>query len=135
MEQRWISGGKGDRPRSLWSAIAVTPREVTALFPTIRRASPSLRLYSSRSFQWRSSACFASVKDKHLLRLGVPEELLPVVRSMKTDADLERAESAFPQEAYEALFLLASGYTVDQVFAETQKTPEPLVEINRSDFN
>ena len=39
-------------------------------------------------------ALFASVKDKHLLQLGVPEELLPVVRSMNTDADMERAESA-----------------------------------------
>ena len=82
-----------------------------------------------------SGTLFTSVKNKHLLRLGVPEELLPVVRSMNSDADLEGAESAFPQEAYEALFLLASGYTVDQVFMEMQKTPEPQPEIDRNDFN
>jgi len=39
-----------------------------------------------------SGTLFASVKNKHLLRLGVPEELLLAVRSMNSDADLERAE-------------------------------------------
>lgn len=79
-------------------------------------------------------ALFASVKDKHLLRLGVPDDLLPVVRSMNSDVDLERAESAFPQEAYEALFLLASGYSVDQVFTEMQKPQDPQPEIDKTDF-
>jgi hypothetical protein len=56
----------------------------------------------------RLGALYASVKDKYLLQFGVPEDLLPVVRSMNTDADMERAESAIPQEAYEVLFLPAS---------------------------
>ena len=51
---------------------------------------------------------------------------MPVARAMQTDTDLERAESSFPQEAYEALFLLASGYTIDQVFAEVEKAKEPI---------
>ena len=80
-------------------------------------------------------ALFASVKDKHLLQLGVPEELLPVVRSMNTDADMERAESAIPQEAYEALFLLASGYTVEQVFAEMQKPQVEAPAVDTSDYD
>ena len=80
-------------------------------------------------------ALFASVKDKHLLQLGVPEELLPVVRSMNTDVDMERAESAIPQEAYEALFLLASGYSVEQVFAEMQKPQEETKPVDTSDYD
>jgi len=80
-------------------------------------------------------ALFASVKDKHLLQLGVPEELLPVVRSMNTDADMERAESAIPQEAYEALFLLASGYTVEQVFTEMQKPQVEAPAVDTSDYD
>lgn len=35
---------------------------------------------------------FDAIKDKHLLRLGVPEALLPLVRGMRSDADLEKAE-------------------------------------------
>jgi superfamily I DNA/RNA helicase/Txe/YoeB family toxin of Txe-Axe toxin-antitoxin module len=82
----------------------------------------------------RLGALFASVKNKHLLQLGVPEELLPVVRSMDIDADLERAESAIPQEAYEALFLLASGYNLDQVFGEMQKPQEEPPAVDTTDY-
>jgi hypothetical protein len=65
---------------------------------------------------------FAQVKDKHLLGMGVPEELIAIVPSIDTNTDLEAAEAQFPQEAYEALFLLASGYTVDDVFRELERS-------------
>jgi superfamily I DNA/RNA helicase len=77
---------------------------------------------------------FRKVKDKHLIRLGVPEELLPVVRAIETDSDLERSEASFPQEAYESLFLLASGYGVDQVFAEMEKPEEAPLVVDTTDF-
>ena len=80
------------------------------------------------------SGLFRHVKDKHLLRLGVPESLLPLVRSFDTDGDLERAESELPQEAYEALFLLASGYSVDEVFREFDKPEEAPVPVDVGDF-
>ena len=54
-------------------------------------------------------ALFDDVKDKHLLRLGVPEALLPLVRGLRSDTDLEKAEKQIPQEAYEALFLPGVG--------------------------
>jgi len=71
-----------------------------------------------------AGALLARVKDKHLLRLGVPEALLPLVRSFESEDDLERHEDDLPQEAYEALFLIAAGYTVEQVFHEMDKSPE-----------
>jgi mRNA-degrading endonuclease RelE of RelBE toxin-antitoxin system len=55
---------------------------------------------------------FGKVRDKHLLRLGVPGELLPLVKSLESDADLEKVESQLPQEAAEALFMLASGFSL-----------------------
>jgi len=76
---------------------------------------------------------FARAKDKHLLRLGVPEELIPLVRSVRTDAELESIESRLPQEAYEALYMLASGYGLDDVFREMEKPEEP-VPVNQEDF-
>src|ERR1035437_10619471 len=48
---------------------------------------------------------FANVKDKHLLRIGVPEQLIPLVRGINTDGELEAGESKLPQEAYEALYI------------------------------
>jgi superfamily I DNA/RNA helicase len=80
------------------------------------------------------SALFRGVKDKHLLRMGVPQSLLPLVRSFETDGDLERAESELPQEAYEALFLLASGYPVDDVFREIEKPQEAPTPVDTADF-
>jgi hypothetical protein len=79
----------------------------------------------TKPVQAARSGPFAEIKDKHLIQLGVPQDLLPTVRGIESDGDLERAESSLPQEAYEALFLLASGYTVDQVFLEMQKPEQP----------
>jgi len=79
-------------------------------------------------------ALFSQVKDKHLLRLGVPEELLPLVRSMDLDVDLELAEASLPAEAYEALYLLAAGSSVDQVLREMQKPEEVPVPVDTTDF-
>ena len=80
----------------------------------------------------RPAGIFKDIKDKHLLRLGVPEELLPLVREIGTDADLERAEGQLPQEAYEALFMLASGYSLDEAFDEVGKKDEE-IEVDPAD--
>jgi hypothetical protein len=58
------------------------------------------------------------------VQLGVPEELLPAVRAMHTDADLEGTEALFPQGAYEALLMLASAD--DQVTERHLETGERL---------
>src|ERR1022692_762729 len=42
---------------------------------------------------------FAQIKDKHLLRLGVPEELIGVVRGINSDVELEAAEISLPYRA------------------------------------
>jgi superfamily I DNA/RNA helicase len=76
---------------------------------------------------------FSQIKDKQLLRLGVPEDLISVVRGINSDADLEAAESQLPLEAYEALFMLASGFSLDDVFREMEK-PEEEVPIDQKDF-
>lgn len=77
---------------------------------------------------------FASVKDKYLLRLGVPNDLIPLVRQIESDFDLEQAETQLPAEAYEALFLLASGYSIEEVFREVEKPEEDAPTIDTTDF-
>ena len=81
----------------------------------------------------QAAGLFDDVKDKHLLRLGVPEALLPLVRGLRSDTDLEKAEKQIPQEAYEALFLLASGFSLEEVFQEMEKRDEE-VPVNTGDF-
>lgn len=76
---------------------------------------------------------FGSIRDRELLSLGIPSALLPLVRTMKTEQDLDRAEARFPDEASEALYLLAMGYSVEETYAELNKH-EPREEVNTQDF-
>jgi superfamily I DNA/RNA helicase/mRNA-degrading endonuclease RelE of RelBE toxin-antitoxin system len=76
---------------------------------------------------------FDEFKDKHLFKLGLPEELLPEVRKIQSEEELEKKSSDFPQEVYEALYMLAAGYELNQVFLEMDKS-EDQPEANTEDF-
>jgi Txe/YoeB family toxin of Txe-Axe toxin-antitoxin module len=60
-------------------------------------------------------ALFDSLSNKDLLSLGVPEDLLPKVRSLRGELDLDRIQGILPVEAYEGLFLYAAGDTLTQI--------------------
>ncbi len=78
-------------------------------------------------------ALFDDVQNKYLLRLGVPEQQLPLVRQLKSEDDLDRIAEKLPQEAYEALFFLAAGYSLEEVFREIE-VPEEKQDINIHDY-
>ena len=63
---------------------------------------------------------FDEVRDRQLFQLGVPEEALELVRSMKIEADLEAAKvnERLPEDAYEGLFLLMAGATFEEAYNE-----------------
>lgn len=65
----------------------------------------------------QTPALFSKVKDKDLLRLGVPEALLPVVHSLSYESELDKALPYFPEEASEALMGLAAGFSVEEMYA------------------
>jgi len=69
---------------------------------------------------------FAALKDREIRRLGVPDEMLPQVRAVNTEAALDDLQSRLPDEAYEALFMYAAGYSLDQVLAEMAAQQEPI---------
>ena len=58
---------------------------------------------------------FAEHRDRELVQLGVPEALMPLVRSIRSEEQLDDLQPYLPEEAYEALFLLAAGYTRREV--------------------
>ncbi|MFC1836131.1 UvrD-helicase domain-containing protein [Thermodesulfobacteriota bacterium] len=76
---------------------------------------------------------FASISDRSLLRLGVPDGLVKMVKSLKTMEDLDKTAKALPEEAYEALFFLAEGYTLEEVLGEFGRS-EPAKEVDKEDF-
>ncbi|MEE4355627.1 MAG: UvrD-helicase domain-containing protein [Desulfococcaceae bacterium] len=67
---------------------------------------------------------FASVHKRHLLKLGVPEELIPLVRKISNEDQLDQFLTQLPTEANEALTALAAGYSLDEVFMEFDIIPE-----------
>jgi hypothetical protein len=77
---------------------------------------------------------FASIHDRHLLKLGVPEELIPLVRNIFSDEQLDQVVSQLPTEANEALTALAAGYTLDEVFREFDKPGDKDEQIDADDY-
>jgi len=75
---------------------------------------------------------FSDVRDRFLIRLGVPEILIPLVRSIKTEVDLDNRSHKFPQEASEALYALAAGYTLDEITQEMERLED--VHVDTNDF-
>ncbi|KPA14143.1 DNA helicase, partial [Candidatus Magnetomorum sp. HK-1] len=65
---------------------------------------------------------FASIHNRHLLKLGVPEELIPIVRKVYNEDQLDQVVMQLPMEANEALTALAAGYSLDEVFMEFGKS-------------
>ncbi len=61
------------------------------------------------------AALFDGVRDRELRRLGVPEEQLPQVRVLQTMADLEEMRLRLPTEAFEALYWLGDGESLEEV--------------------
>ncbi|MFZ5786335.1 MAG: UvrD-helicase domain-containing protein [Acidobacteriota bacterium] len=69
---------------------------------------------------------FEAVSDESLLGVGLPPLLLPSVRALETDGQLDALKPYLPAEAYEALFLLVCGATVEEALSEvTRPTKAP----------
>jgi hypothetical protein len=61
---------------------------------------------------------FAEVSDKDLVHLGVDAQLLPLVRALSEEAQLEALATLLPAIQYDALVALAAGMTVEQAWTE-----------------
>jgi hypothetical protein len=71
---------------------------------------------------------FASLGDRELLSLGVPQESLASVRAVSSDEQLDAMQPQLPVEAYEGLFLVAAGDTVSQVLAARETRVDRVVD-------
>lgn len=72
------------------------------------------------------SGRFAEFDDRTLVAAGIPAALLPAVRAVYTDGDLEALSPHLPPEAAEVLTGLAAGFSLDE--ALEQVLGEPTVE-------
>jgi len=71
---------------------------------------------------------FDHIRDRELLRLGVPETLLGAVREIEEADQLDALQALLPPEAHEALFFLADGETLEAVEKALAWTPPEVVD-------
>jgi superfamily I DNA/RNA helicase/mRNA-degrading endonuclease RelE of RelBE toxin-antitoxin system len=63
---------------------------------------------------------FDALKDRHLLKLGVPKDQITIIRQLTSEDQLDNIQSALPTEAYEALFFIQAGETYESILAERE---------------
>jgi len=76
---------------------------------------------------------FGGYRDRELLHLGVPEELLMKVRQIDSEDELDGLRKNLPEEAYEGLFYLLAGDPLEEVL-QYLATDKPEEEIDTEDF-
>lgn len=73
----------------------------------------------------RDDTVFAKYSDEQMLRIGVPEHQLPLVRSIKDMDDLEKAESSLSGDVFEYLFyLMDDGTDINNIITEVEAGKE-----------
>ncbi len=78
------------------------------------------RTQSAPTVQNAEKRLFTALKDRELLRLGVPPDAFAAVRAVAKEDDLEGLQAQLPQEAYEALFMHAAGETYEDLVRERE---------------
>ncbi|WP_136797069.1 UvrD-helicase domain-containing protein [Desulfosediminicola ganghwensis] len=77
---------------------------------------------------------FEEYRDRQLLKLGVPEELIVLVRKIITEDQLDNAARQLPAEASEALFALAMGYSLEEVYQEIGRSEAEEFTVDTEDY-
>lgn len=66
----------------------------------------------------QSNKAFKELKDKHLLKFGVPDDQIKFVRTIETELGLDQLQTILPPEAYEALYFFLAGDSYEDILAE-----------------
>jgi len=74
---------------------------------------------------------FVELKDKELMRLGIPEDLISLVHTVQNENDLDNIEHRLPLEAYEGLFMYMAGSRYDEIINSREFSS---VEVDTNDF-
>lgn len=86
---------------------ALTLTNLTFVEETVKRAAAPAPT--------QPNPVFDELSDRDLMSLGVPEEMLPAVRTLRSEGDLDALQTELPVEAYEGLFLILAGDTLSSI--------------------
>ena len=79
---------------------------------------------ASDEVPYEEKRLFSDYSDEQLFSGGLPRPLIPAVRALYTDTDLDRLVAHLPQEAADLLTGLAAGYDYDAVIQQILDRPE-----------
>ncbi len=68
-----------------------------------------------------SEAFFADVPQEKLLKIGVPQEAIGKVTAIQTLDDLDALEAVLPEDAYENIFNIMDGESIDNIIADIEE--------------
>ncbi len=68
-----------------------------------------------------SAAFFADVPQEKLLKIGVPQEAIGKVTAIQTLDDLDALEAVLPEDAYENIFNIMDGESIDNIIADIEE--------------
>lgn len=77
---------------------------------------------------------FDHVRDADLRKLGVDDQVLTLARTVVDESALEALQPFLPENQYDVLYGLGSGYTVDQVWADVVAPRVPDGPIDTTDL-
>ena len=78
------------------------------------------------------ASVYANMADRDLMSLGVPQEWIARIRAVQSEEELDGLKASLPVEAYEGLFLIAAGDTVEQVLNARETRVDR--QVNTNDF-
>lgn len=70
------------------------------------------------------TALFSQLSEKDLLSIGTPNELLELVRSIKTKEELDTYKPNLPTDVYEYLYYLADGISLSEILEDIESGKE-----------
>ena len=74
---------------------------------------------------------FAELRQRQLVRLGVPADMVGEVLDIRAEDDLEELADRLPDEAYDGLFLYMAGETYEQIVLDREAPATP---VDTTDF-
>lgn len=89
--------------------------------PAEAKALPARSVASIDAEPVQVGRLFSGYDNATLLLFGVPEPLLIAVRALREEQDLDGLAPHLPQEACDALYLLAAGYTAESTIDELDR--------------
>jgi mRNA-degrading endonuclease RelE of RelBE toxin-antitoxin system len=72
------------------------------------------------------------VRDKHLLQLGIPGDLLPLIRAIRIEADLDKVmeETQLSSESYDGLYMLMAGSSIEEALNDVIPESPEVVDVD-----